>query len=521
MSFNPNTVITNPEKLYGRDILLSQLLIHVKRGNNVQLIGMRRFGKTSVLKCLEYKINTELSETTIPIYFDFKEIGSLIKGTANVYRYIISRIIEKLSELKLLDEEIEFKKVSFLPHTNWEDTYIELEKVANIKIQGIFKELLTWFSDYLNKSFYFIFDEYEHLFRFSFDNPEGFMKMRSLSQITFENGLNPFSFIVSGTLTWEHLCTITGSGELNTVGETLFVSPIDFDSFQKMWLKIGEDLPETATNIIKAVATVYDKTGGVPFYAKVIGESWFVSKEKPDFYKLKPFFEEIFLSLKNEEQLILLNLINSKKNIKKNIFKQELFLKGLIYSKKNRDTINGGYFKDFLSLKHSSSNQTNSTNEIEEIVLQISKLIRNINNSHKNKTSKYIFEPTVDDTVLILNLKTPCSTIEQFSDFANSLYKIIFERTKKNRQLDRLPRSFKDNNRFLLMVDTMRHSLGEAHLMDNFTMSSRQLEKKVILQELLGSKNEPNNPEEFETLQIELLKRFKQELNKLNQIIRK
>lgn len=520
MSFNPQFVITNPNQLYGRDIILNQLLAHVKRNNNVQLIGMRRYGKTSLLKCLEYLINEQLQESIIPIYFDFKEVGSIVRGTSNVYRYIIARIIEKLVSDKILKSSIELKKVELKPLENWEDTYICLESTPDVKIQGLFRELLVWFSEYLNKTFYFILDEYEHLFRFSFDSPEGFMKMRALSQVTLANGLNPFSFIISGTLTWEHLCTITGSGELNTVGETLFVAPIDYENFMKMWLNIKAKLPEHLKSILTDDEKIYFETGGVPFYAKIIGETWVVSNKKPDFYKLKPFFEEVFLNLSNSEQLVLIELSKVNRKLKKSLSRSGLLQKGLINNCENYDEIKGDFFKEFLLSKFSEKHDNASVSNLENVVARINEYILNINNTNKNKKNFYIFEPTVDDAALILNLITPCSTVEQFSDFANSLYKIVFERTKNNKQLDRLPPLFKNNNKFLRIIDTIRHSLGGAHLMDTFLLTPNQLTKADILQELLGSKNEPNSPEEFNLLQIILLDKFESELKRLNIIIR-
>ena len=65
-----------------------------------------------------------------------------------------------------------------------------------------------------------------------------------------------------------------------------------------------------------------------------------------------------------------------------------------------------------------------------------------------------IFEPVVDDSALMKDLRTPCYSIELFSDFASSLYKIVFERTKENHNGTditkfRLPKTFRQNNQFI------------------------------------------------------------------------
>ena len=80
--------------------------------------------------------------------------------------------------------------------------------------------------------------------------------------------------------------------------------------------------------------------------------------------------------------------------------------------------------------------------------------------------------------------------------------------------------SFKKNNQFIDIVDIMRHSLGGGHLMGTFSPKPGQLKKQDMLNILVGTKNEPNTPEEFYSLQIATLKMFEIKLNKLNVIIR-
>ena len=112
-----------------------------------------------------------------------------------------------------------------------------------------------------------------------------------------------------------------------------------------------------------------------------------------------------------------------------------------------------------------------------------------------------------------------------FSDFASSLYKIVFERTKENHNgtdltKARLPKAFKQNNQFIDIVDIMRHSLGKGHIMDTFTQRQGQLSKVRMLEILTGSKNEPSEAEDFYNLQVETLKMFENKLIELNSIVR-
>lgn len=149
----------------------------------------------------------------------------------------------------------------------------------------------------------------------------------------------------------------------------------------------------------------------------------------------------------------------------------------------------------------------------------------NISKTYNNKKGSYIFEPVVDEAALIKDLQTSCYSLDLFSNFASSLYKIVFERTKDNKNgtdlpKARLPTPFKRNNQFIDIIDIMRHSLGGGHLMDTFTPRPGQISKAKMLEILVGNNNEPNTPEEFYNLQISTLKLFEKELNNLNTIVR-
>src|SRR5690606_29394532 len=84
----------------------------------------------------------------------------------------------------------------------------------------------------------------------------------------------------------------------------------------------------------------------------------------------------------------------------------------------------------------------------------------------------------------------------------------------------RLPDQYKKKNQFLEIVDIMRHSLGGGHLMDTFSHKPNQMTKSRMLELVTGSKNEPNDPEEFYSLQVSTLKLFKDDLDRLNSIVR-
>lgn len=528
--FDPSKIITNPEELFGRNILLEQLTTHTRRNNIVQVIGVRRYGKTSLLKCLESKIMREFPEKILPFYIDFKEEGAMVKGTGNVYRYLISRICQRLTKERILDSNIIIKNVTISPCQEWEDCFEKLENVKDVRIQGLFKEIVCWFSEFSERTFYFLFDEYEHLFRFTFDSPEGFMTMRSLSSHSLSNGQIPFGFIISGTLTFEYLCTITGSGELNVVSDTIYVPPIDKEYFVKMWKYEVARVSNLDINLLEEIDFFYNASGGVPFYGKLLAESWIISKVKPDYSKLKPFFEEVFLGLSKGERGTLENLSPQSLMLPVSVHRDDLFRKGIIGQNGKEFYIKSTFFNEFISSKKSAGQEKSTDSSIgliSKTVISINSLITKINDTCKNKRKEYIFEPTNDDAALILDLQMYCSTSDTFSNFSNSLYKIIFERTKgsskhnaKGESLWRLPDSFKKGNKFINVVDIMRHSLGGAHLMGTFTQRNGKMTKSEMLELLTGTRNEPHAPEEYIQIQIATLIMFEKELQNLFTLIK-
>jgi len=200
--------------------------------------------------------------------------------------------------------------------------------------------------------------------------------------------------------------------------------------------------------------------------------------------------------------------------------------KDLVKKQDGIDQITSQLFKDYI---FSNSFQGIAVPSIlpdsYKLTDNITSLIMNINKTHSNKKGTYIFEPINDDAALTKDLRTPCYSQELFSDFASSIYKIVFEKTKgiikgKEMVLQRLPTPYKRGHKFIDIIDIMRHSLGGGHLMETFKHRKGQLTKVKMLELLNGSKNEPNSPEDFYSLQIAVLKLFEQELTNINPIVR-
>jgi len=525
--FAPKKIIVNPDELFGRRDLLDQLVTLANNGYCVSLIGLRRFGKTSVIKCVETLLRSNTNSRAYPVFFDFKEVGSVIKGTDNVYRYMISRLMARLYEDNLFYEDYKIKKVVITASHDWEDIYENLMEINAVRIQSVFEEVVFFISEHLGKTILFLIDEYEWLFRFSFAEPVGFMKLRNFCSKPSDLDHTVFSFWISGTTSWDYLCTITGSGELNVIdAPPVFIGQIDCPSFISMWdFETSKVKPQN--DYIKNYSELaFNLSGGIPFYGKLIGSQLLSAGTTPDFTHFQPHFNELFESLQVEEKAVLLQLSDTPKKFVNNKYLIGLKEKGLFKNQEGILQITRQIFKEFI---FSNSFQGIAVPSIlpdsYKLTDNITSLIMNINKTHSNKKGTYIFEPINDDAALTKDLRTPCYSQELFSDFASSIYKIVFEKTKgiikgKEMVLQRLPTPYKRGHKFIDIIDIMRHSLGGGHLMETFKHRKGQLTKVKMLELLNGSKNEPNSPEDFYSLQIAVLKLFEQELTNINTMIR-
>jgi hypothetical protein len=128
-----------------------------------------------------------------------------------------------------------------------------------------------------------------------------------------------------------------------------------------------------------------------------------------------------------------------------------------------------GILRDFILGELSDKKVTNSC-ESYDLMKSITDLIELINKQRINYKKKLIFTPIIDSSSLEYELRTPCYTKEQLSDFASALYKYYYERLKSNRE---------EFGRFLYgtfgrCVDIARHSIGGGHVMDFFDQNRGQ-----------------------------------------------
>ena len=292
-----------------------------------------------------------------------------------------------------------------------------------------------------------------------------------------------------------------------------------------MWNEECE-LIEDETNRKKVLAEVefaWKKTGGVPFYGKLVGAYILRNNSLPDYTICKPFFNEMI------NKTLSVAEINTLKTIAKGLGTASTSLgysslcdKGIIINEKNKTTLPIEFLKEYIMADIADSNLSKQKQaEHESIVFEISQIIENIKKTQENKKRSYIFKPTVDSMSTFKDLTGPCFSTELFAEFSCAIYRIYFEWTKDTKPRELLPNNNFRYNDFAQYVDIARHSLGKTHQVDTFELSDGKLSKPDMLLALLGNVNEPKDPDEFYKLQLAFLRMFKTTLQEIQNYVRK
>lgn len=515
--------ISNVEYLYGRDSLIKKLVILAKRCENVSIIGSRRFGKTCLLKSIVSFIRENEEINVYPLYLDFKTED--IKGTDAAYRYMISTLVVSLYNDDIFKTEESFGMVTIAPSDEWTEVDNQLISLSSVRLQTCLKKIVSFFASYMEKTILFAIDEYEYLFKYVLDTPASFMKLRDLSTSVIDNDLRPFIFWVSGALNWDSLCSVIGSGECNPISATEFVIPISKADFSEMWqheCSLIED-ENIRSFVLSKEDFAWIKSGGVPFYGKLIGGYIVRNNALPDYSICAPFFKEMINKTLSTAEINILKAISKGNNTSlSSLAVASLCEKGIIYNTKNKLQIVIEFLNEYLKAEMADSALARPPQKEHEILVSdIGQIIENINKTQENKNRKYVFKPTVDSISTYKDLTGPCYSSDLFAEFACAIYRIYFEWTKGTKSKELLPHNNFKYNDFSQYVDIARHSLGKAHQMDTFELGDGKKSKSDMLITFLGSANEPKDPEEFYKLQLSFLRLFKSTLVEIQTFVRK
>lgn len=523
-----NKRISNPSDLFGREWVLQRLIEAADRGDNTNIVGCRRFGKSSLIDCVATVIKNDDSIHAYPIVLDFRIRN--IKGNSESYRFMVSSLMKSLCADGIFTEKEEFGSLTIAPSKDINDITEQIEKLSYSRLQSLLENVIRFFSSLLEKHILFIFDEYEYLFKYGFENSNEFMPLRDLADQRNEDTEQPiFSYWLVGAIPWDVLSFSIGSGVANNITVDEYVVPLSAEDFAKMWQfecsLIGDS--SIKSKLIGYEKYAFEKSGGVPFYGKAIGakilrefqtnpdntivlptyESW--ESQLKELYVIENVESSLDAIVKKTTASIIPNTLTKIKN------------KGIVVEKNGKKEITIKYLYDYIKANMVVI-PIEPTNTPSKTAIRIQNLIENINKTRENKNQDLIFPPVIDIMSTYRDLSTPCYTSEQIQDFLCSMYRIYFEWTKDNTGTNRarLPHNFFKYNDLSKYIDILRHTLGRAHQEEYLDRNNGQISKADALLALTGSQNEPYNSQEFYKLQMEMLTQFENVLIRLQQYIK-
>lgn len=487
------------------------------RHQNVNLVGCRRFGKTSVMECLVTVIRGNDKSRSFPIFVDthswnigLNSDGKI--GTSNVYRYLLAILLEELTKAGYVVESEAIRDIQIFPVNDRHQYYESIKNCSDSSIADTFADIVRKYSVRINKTIALLFDEYEHLMYKGFGEPNGFGTLRKLSSDN-ERGFRYFSYLVAGAITWEHLCSSIGSKELNTIGSHIhYVRPLKREDFTTFWNKECDKIDdEEMKELLKSKCDfAYQRTGGVPFHANDLGAYLLLNDgEFPEGYYTS--INEVFDSLNYVQKDLLYSVILDSSSVKPGGNLIHLRNLGLVPPTTIETPI--GLLKDWII--DDSQNNSRGGLSFQEITADaISKLIIAINDTVYNKGYEYMFTPQNHDPEYMKAMKTACVDKPSFKEFIDAIWKTHFERTKDEatqKSRDFLPTQFQ-KTKFTNIVSSIRNTFYGHLYGPKYNTMPGQLSKEEAMFALVGTKNEPCTEQDYMNLQNALLDNYKNEL---------
>jgi hypothetical protein len=518
--FLPSSFVTDPELLYGHNLpgaLLDEVAMYASNGTNTQVLGERRAGKTSLIKCCNNKISKE-APSLIQVYLNYRE-HSYIKGRAEAIKYLLANVHAAVVAQGMLPpgQALTLKGVSFSNTAFPEEIYEQLRPVEHsYQVDGLLREYILQFVPGLNAGVVLYLDEYEHMLLNTFEAEAGaFFLLRDLSSVPKRNeagGLKPLTIIIAGATIWDKLCGNIGSPELNNIAAVSYVHPVDLASFRSMWEHCAGHSSEDVIRRIEtspvSVEDAYALTGGWPFYGKIVGQQLSVGHSDVDslYQALYQHFNVIWSRLTEQEQQVTKSGVieTVQSSLVKHLMRLGLLEEGEDGTVKPR----GGLWRRFVA--EASLREPTSASKGTELLgpqrermrlhcEEIQELIYEINRDSYLSAKQYVFILTNQYHEILRDLKKLAINDDSFSQFARALYKLVFESTTGVREdghakpLERLPKKFRRSNKIVRVVDSIRHHFGGAHVTDlpTFNKSGEGMPVEDVLERYLGSKRHP------------------------------
>jgi schlafen family protein len=319
--FDSGTPVSHPDFLYG-DRGPSQLLRRLERaattGTHVQLLGERRSGKTSHLKCLAYRLGlTDNGERgpLVPVLLnviDYPEISS----ADDAFRLLIAVTHEAVTRTQptrtrlFPGDRVGVRSVSL--DVTW-DRDAALRTLASANHEAGHALFRSYFEaiERVGIGIVLLLDEYENIVNAFGHNHAALFTLREVAlRPRPAVGRRALTVMLAGSESWDRFAQRVGSPVFNFVSHTEFVSPLDTAGFGTMWMSClsRSRVDEAVRRNWPPPQTVHELAGGWPFYGKVIGDQ--LVRNQPEarvdqaqvFESLRPHFQVIWNRLSPSEQ---------------------------------------------------------------------------------------------------------------------------------------------------------------------------------------------------------------------------
>lgn len=511
--FQTGNKITDKTQLFGREDQMRMLLNSAVRHENVGIIGSRRFGKTWLLQCAYNSISQDMDKI-IPVFFDAHGL-SIKNNTDLVYRKVVSLILAELCRRNILTEgELVLSRlIKIHICDDLESNEDELSNLSSERQRSSLEKVIKLLRD---KDIHVIciFDEVEYLLLEALNEVRDFARFRVLAQ-----NEEMFNFWIASSVGWDELCSKTGSPELNGGLTPIHVSPLSQKEFSDMWdYEIAGVKDPTIKGFLSKVKNyAFEKSGGVPFYAKEIGKYICTCNKKlyPEYSIVRPHLKLLWNNrfIDDVEREVLNKL--AQKEIEKGEVVPEgitsLKEKGLIVLEANKYYLNFGFLKDFIKASSEGIDayiDVDSDTEWEKY--DIADLVQNIVfyrkrlNTHWKDNNLYhhrsdgstrrnsLFEARDEDSNLFDILKKKCIDRDTYTSFTGALYTLYYEGSYSG---NALPRGFdmNTNNGYqstlppaIKIVDAQRHMFLHPNYSPNY---STQITAEEVYDILSNGKN--------------------------------
>ena len=518
--FDTGIEITSSEELIDRNSEgsdLEQLIFNlIQNQSNVQLLGQRRFGKTSVLKCAHNIIKDKYSDTKVSVFID-TTIHPEIIGINNGYILLCCFLIKGIFDNPNVDKT-NFIMNEYQFHI-YRDIKTQYKHIRGITDNGqvLFTQIIDKLAE-LSLSFILLIDEYEFLFHKTLNSYKPVRPIANLCQNNLANNQG-LKVCIAGGKSWKHLSDlgIEGSPDFTFISSTIYLSKISEDGCRKIILdglsKSNYDIENNKNEVDSLIQKAIILSGGCPNTIKFIGKDFITNNGQLDSSRILQNLDDIFhvrfhavgkkqkdswkQKYNLDDELVRLHTVETEADGQIIKFVGELWN---TYVKKNQKTIPQNSLFDIIKNKLNNflnfiGNHKNNQilNQLDKdkynLVLKthyetISDFFQKINNECEYKNIPHVFDfaSSQDHHYQRDSLLSMCDDKNKFKIFCAQVYCLLMESTKGTPyfQIDNTRKyCYYNKKKYSKLKETMARLPSELW---NFKMKDYgHLDKKVYL----------------------------------------